>query len=376
MIKTPTKLFILLIVALTVFAFTRVVWAETPDEKLQRLNSEISQYEAELVRLNSQANTLFNQIAQFNAQINLAQLKISQTQEKISLLGGRIDQLELSLVTLSDAFSARVKETYKISRIDQPLFLVLNSPNINEVVLRFNYLKKIQQSDRELLIRLQNAQNVYQSEKTEQEDLQQALLEQKRLLDSQKTAKANLLKVTQNDEKKYQQLLASAKAEMAAIQDIIAGKGQESEVGNVSTGDKIASIISGSSACSSGGHVHFEVANNGVTQNPANYLSSKTIIWDNGPDSPFGFGGAWPWPISDPIRITQGYGYTYYAATLRYYGGLPHTGIDMVNNDYVVKAVQPGTLYRGSIACGGGTLRYVRVAQSDGLDTYYLHINY
>lgn len=374
--KLKIHITILVILALFV-AFIRVSLAETPDEKLERLKNEIQGYEQELVRLSSQANTLSNQIAQFDAQINLAQLKIDQTQEKIQLLGGRIDQLEVSLDSLGDAFSERARETYKLSRLDQPVFMLLSAKSINEAVLRFNYLKKVQQADRDLLIRLQKAQNVYQTEKTDQEDLEGQLKIQLADLDTQKAAKASLLQITHNDEKKYQQLLAAARAEIDAIQNIIAGKGSESEVGSVSTGEKIASVIPGSSACSSGGHLHFEVAKDNIHQNPANFLSNHEINWNNQPDSPFGFGGSWPWPLNDPIRITQGYGYTYYAATLNYYGGAPHTGIDMVNNgDYTVKAVQPGTLYRGSIACGGGTLRYVRVAQSDGYDTYYLHVNY
>ena len=70
---------------------------------------------------------------------------------------------------------------------------------------------------------------------------------------------------------------------------------------------------------------------------------------------------------------------TYFAQQLLYYSGRPHTGLDMVNNDkdWTVKAVKPGTLYRGAIACGKGTLRYVRVKHdSEGYDTYYLHVNY
>ena len=50
----------------------------------------------------------------------------------------------------------------------------------------------------------------------------------------------------------------------------------------------------------------------------------------------------------------------------------------MVNRDnYTVKAVKKGTLYRGGISCRGGTLQYVRVDHADDeYDTYYLHVNY
>ena len=176
---------------------------------------------------------------------------------------------------------------------------------------------------------------------------------------------------------KYQDELASALAELEAIQGIISGKGAETEVKDVSEGEKIASVIPSASACSSGAHLHFEVVKDNAHVNPASLLSSKNVVWDNKPDESFGFSGSWRWPVEDTVRITQGYGMTFFAATLRYYGGNPHTGLDMINpGNYSVSSVKPGKLFRGSIRCGGGTLRYVRVQQADGYDTYYLHVNY
>ena len=46
------------------------------------------------------------------------------------------------------------------------------------------------------------------------------------------------------------------------------------------------------------------------------------------------------------------------------------------SQNYEVKAVQKGTLYRGGIGCRGGTLQYVHVKQDSGIDAYYLHVNY
>lgn len=360
------------------FGVFSYVGAQSNEDKLAELNKQIEEYQNEINRLQSQANTLSNQIAQFDAQIQITQLKIEQTKEKILLLGGRIDQLEDSLGSLSDAFSSRAVETYKMTRFGDSLFFLLSSHDLSDAVSRYQYLKTIQEADRGLLVRLQKAQNSYVAEKTDQEELHTELEDQQQVLGAQKTAKATLLTSTKNDEAKYQQLLAKARAEIEAISAIIAGKGQENEVGGVSTGERVASIIPGASACSSGGHLHLEVVKGGAHNNPAGFLSPKGVIWDNSPDGPITFTGSWPWPLNDPIRVTQGYGMTYYAATLKYYGGAPHTGIDMVNNnnDSTVKAVQSGTLYRGAIGCGGGTLRYVRVAQSEGIDTYYLHVNY
>ena len=338
----------------------------------------IGEYQDQVIKLRSQANTLSNQIAQFDAQIKLTALKIIRTEEKITLLGGRIDQLEVSLDSLTKAFASRAVETYKMSRSGNELIFLLTSSDLTDVVSRFHYLQIIQEADGSLLQRLQTAQTDYQGQKKDQEDLQVELAKQKANLNSQKAAKASLLAATKNDEIRYQKLLAQARAELEAIQSIIAGRGKETQAGGVGEGQRIASIIYGSSACSSGTHLHFEVAKDGSNQNPATFLTSKQVIWDIGPDGPFNFTGSWPWPVNDPVRITQGYGMTYYASVLKYYGGAPHTGVDMLNNnnDSTVKAVRQGTLYQGAIACGGGTLRYVRIQQGDGYNTYYLHVNY
>jgi hypothetical protein len=164
--------------------------------------------------------------------VKLTTLKINQTTEKISQLVGRIDQLEGSLGSLSEAFSERVVETYKMAKINDPLLLMITSSNLNEAFSRFVYLRKAQDADRDLLDRLQKAQDTYKEEKVDQEDLQKELEIQKRNLDSQKQAKANLLAVTKNDEKKYQQLLAEAKSQLSAFRRFISVQGGASILNN------------------------------------------------------------------------------------------------------------------------------------------------
>ncbi len=206
--------------------------AEDLPAELVRLNQEIEEYQQEISRLQSQANTLANQIAQFNAQIRLAELKIFQTESKILLLGGRIDQLTISLDALSNAFSSRAVETYKMSRIEDPMFLLVSVRDLAELFSRYHYLQRIQEADRDLLARLQEAQSTYKEEKTDQEELQEELEDQKKVLGVQKTAKANLLTVTKNDEKRYQSLLAQAIAQKEAFLRFITGQGGASILHN------------------------------------------------------------------------------------------------------------------------------------------------
>lgn len=385
----------LLLISLIVFCFWQTkpalshinVYAQSTDERLKALSDEIAKYEQELKRLSEEKNTLSNQIAQYDAQIRLTILKISQTEEKINLLGGRITQLQESLESLTSAFIVRANQTYKMARFNEPYLLLLSSKNLTEAVSSFHYLKRIQEADRNLLERLKSARENYIREKTDQEALQAQLENQKAQLASQKSAKTKLLEQTKNDEARYQTLLSRARAEFEAIQAIISGKGEETQVGHTNEGDKIASMIQGASCNSSGTHLHFMVVQGGNAFNPFNYLrggvsyeNCSTISCGSPDADPFNPTGSWNWPINEKIKFNQGYGSTW-AIKNTWVGRIynSHNGIDIDSESSLdVKAVKSGTLYRGGYTgYNGCRLRYVRVDHDDSdLETYYLHINY
>ena len=348
------------------------VSAQTCSDKTN-ISERINCYEDEVSRLQAQSKTLSNQIAQFDAQIRLTTLKISQTEEKIALLGGRIDQLEGSLSALSDAFSSRAVETYKMARVGNSFLLLISAPDLTEAVSRFHYLQKIQEADRDLLQRLQTAQTTYQGQKADQEDLQDELEKQKVNLDRQKKEKANLLAVTKNDEKRYQQLLAQALAERAALEAaLVSGV----RVGPINQGDPIALVgNSGYPSCSTGKHLHFEIHKNNVWIDPAPYLQNKTVVDEQNGGGNVALGsGNWPWPIQDTIRLTQFYGHTPYSWKYTYSGGV-HTGLDMVSTSSdVIRAPASGTLYKSPQKCGSSTINIVYIDHGDGLLSFYLHV--
>lgn len=361
--------------------------AESADDKLIELNKQIQEYQRKLTELAGQKRTVAAAVNYLNAQIGLAQSQIAKTERELVILNseidalqGRISQLNSSLDDLSNIVVNRIRETYRQANI-RPLYLFLASDGFSDFISRYKYLKTIQNHDREILLAMERSRANYNLQKSLKEEKQTeveakntTLKRQKSSLAIQQQEKQQLLELTKNDEKRFQELLSKARSELEAIQSIIAGRGQETRVGEVTEGNKIASVIPGISACSTGAHLHMEVVKDASHRNPFEYLSSKAVIWNNADPQP-SFTGSWNWPINDPVRITQGYGRTSYSSI--YANGF-HTGVDMVNNnnDYDVKAVKNGILYRGSIACGGGVLRYVKVDHGDGLATYYLHVNY
>lgn len=206
------KICLIFVIALILISFTKVNAQTCTDAgDCQRL---IDEYTSQISKLQGQANTLKNQIAQFDAQIKLTTLKIKQTEDQIEMLGGRIDQLEVSLDSLTKAFSSRAVETYKLSKFENNFAFILTASDVSDAVNRFHYLRKIQEEDRSLLTRLQEAQTTYIGEKQDQESLQKQLKTQQANLNSQKFAKNNLLKVTKNDEARYQSLLVQANAQL------------------------------------------------------------------------------------------------------------------------------------------------------------------
>ncbi|MFZ3301920.1 MAG: peptidoglycan DD-metalloendopeptidase family protein [Microgenomates group bacterium] len=336
------------------------------------INEKIECLKKETEKLSGQSKTLSSQISQFDAQIKLTTLKVEQTQEKIDQLSGRIDQLEGSLGSLTEAFSERVVETYKMSKVNDPLLLLISSPNLNEVFSRYSYLRKIQDADRDLLQRLQQAQDTYKDERVDQEQLQNELESQQKLLNTQKLAKKLLLDQTKNDEKKYQTLLSQALAEKAAIEKALVSG---TKVGPVKAGDPIAMVgNSGYPSCSTGKHLHFEVRKNNTWVDPAPFLQNKTIQdEEKGGTASIGSGG-WQWPLSDPIRMTQHYGHTPWSWRYSYSGGI-HTGFDLNSSSSdVIRAPADGNLFKSSEKCGSSTINIVYIEHADSVISFYLHV--
>jgi peptidoglycan hydrolase CwlO-like protein len=366
---------------------------QSENEYLDCIKDKRSCLETQISKTQQEASSFNNTISILNGQIQVQELQIAQTraeieklEREITELATRITGLELSLDRLTTLLVARVGESYR-NQHSNPLLMILTSDSLTSFMTQYRYAQVSQEHLSDVMHKAEEQRTNYDTQKslkeekqTEIEKKRNQLQAQQNTLTKQRAEQQTLLQQVKNNQAGYQRELEKTLAELEAIQSIIAGKGNETASGHVEQGAKIASVIAGASPCSTGSHLHFEVVRDGVHRDPAGYLKNIEAVWNNQPDSPFGLGGDWEWPLENPARINQGYGMTWYARVKRSYGGAPHTGIDMfskTSGNYTVKAVKPGTLYRGSIACGGGLLKYVKLAHdSDGFETYYLHVNY
>lgn len=360
--------------------------AQDADQQKIDLQKKIAEYESKLVDIRSQKNTLSAQIDYMDTQIYLTGLKISDSEEKIkeaekeiNVLGTRIANLDSSLDNLSKTLLERIVAGYKTRDISL-LDIVLDSSNTANLVNRLKYYDLTRNKNQKALLQVQETKSNFEEQKdlrekkVEQLDkLKSELDQQNKDLKTQQFVKQDLLKITQNDEKNYQQLLAQAKAEYAAIQQITAGGGKETELREVKKGDNIATIISGKSCNSSGSHLHFIVKEGDAVVNPFSKLKSVEYDNDSNGDD-FNPSGSWDWPLSPKITLHQGYGITWFVKTYSWYPA--HNGIDITGSSYDILAVEDGTLYKGTYSgFNGCALSYVKVKHKDSnISTLYLHV--
>lgn len=379
------KKFILLTLSFFIFFFSFKFTGVLADE-FTDIEKKIAEYQQQIDLLQNKEKNLNQQISLMDNQIKVATLKITETQNKIivlekeiSLLSGKIVRLEESLNYISKILLKRVVETYKSAKTD-PLVLLLSSKNFSDFIFRYRFLQTVQVHDRELLLSMEQTRTNYDEQKTTKEKIQEEtaklnlqLINQKKQLAVQVGSRKKLLDETKRDEKKYQQLLAQAYAEKAAIENaLISGV----KVGPVKRGDPIALVgNSGYPGCSTGKHLHFEIRKNNVWVDPAPYLSGKSVKDEQDNRGSINTGsGNWPWPIEDTVRVTQFYGQTPYSWRYKYSGGV-HTGYDMVSTATdVIRAPADGTLFKSSEMCGSSNINIVYIEHGDNLVSFYLHV--
>jgi len=192
--------------------------------------------EAKISSNRSDQNTLKVAISTLNSKINLAQAQINQTQVQINTLEKEVNVLDGVLETVTDSmfqlekiYVSRVKESYKRYR-ETPIDLIFSSSSIGDYFTKLKYLNILKTKDQLILAELERSRINYDQRKQDKvqkqqevEKLKAKLVAQKKVIDVQQKEKQKILAITQNDEKKYQSLLAQANSLVASMRGFTSG---------------------------------------------------------------------------------------------------------------------------------------------------------
>ena len=392
--KKITTVILFFIIFLSVFPLKYIYSAEcdnkTGTEKISCLEQKLQQLKQAKNTLSSQIQYMDTQIYLTGLQISATEQKIVETEKEINLLGSRIEGLDQSLDYLSKLLINRIVEGYK-KRPFSVFSLILDNKNANDFLNQIKYLKAAQTNNQKLLYTVQETKTNAEEQKKLREEtkikldkLTEILNYQKQSLDNQKVAKQRLLADTQSDEKVYQRRLTDAQRELSQVRGA-ASILQDATPVEVKKGEFIG--LQGNTGYSFGDHLHYGIYNySSISQistgdwyhnnwiNPSEILSSKTVKWETGCESPSSItvgNGNFDWPM-DPSAISQGSGITCYSNT--YYKGNPHPAWDMWGPiGTTIRASEEGKAYfcRNCLGDGGNG---VFIFHPNGKMTLYWHL--
>lgn len=204
------------------------------DEYLSCIRNKQACLQERIAETRSTQNTLTQTLSIIRNQISVQELQIEQTQSEIATLNRQIDRLtdriaglNVSLDNLSSVLVKRVGEHYK-RQSTNPILTLLTRGNINTAVSEYKYLQHAQEQTARAM-QLAEAQRItYDEQKLLLEETQEELSQtqtrlenQQQSLAQQRNEQTNLLEVTRNDERRYQQLLEEANRQLAAFRRFV-----------------------------------------------------------------------------------------------------------------------------------------------------------
>ena len=204
------------------------------DAKIACLQDKIKDTQNEQSTLAREKVIVENNISLTQARIEQIKFDQVRTEKELLELDNRIENSSEKLSQLLSYLELQIITSYQKSRVS-PLSFFLSSSlesNFTNFIAKRQYEGDLQEAITTSALKYQTDKDKYQNMAKEKAELQDELkgqadqmASQERRLEQQKQEKTNLIAQTQNDEKKYQSLLNSARTEIQSFARFASSQG-------------------------------------------------------------------------------------------------------------------------------------------------------
>ncbi|OGZ30072.1 MAG: hypothetical protein A2931_03780 [Candidatus Niyogibacteria bacterium RIFCSPLOWO2_01_FULL_45_48] len=318
---------------------------EEKNAQIKELEEEIAEFQTEIDKTSKETGTLKNQVGVLTKTINKLLTDIKVTQKKVEAAELTLEELQIGIAekgSETEKFKNALAEIVRnMNEIESQslIEIMLARPDLSGFFSDIDYIESLSSDLGLKLNELKEAKIVLEAEKSKQEKTKLSLQSLRLELDSRKSIeedariqKNNLLKITQNKEAEYKELLDDRLSKKEAL---------EAEIRSIE--EELRITIDPSSLPSPGS-------------------------------------GVLKWPLNS-VFITQYFGNTPFATqNPQVYGGKGHNGIDLrasigtpvkSSADGVVIATGNTDLQRGCYSYG----KWALVKHPNNLSTLYAHLS-
>ncbi|MBU3925746.1 peptidoglycan DD-metalloendopeptidase family protein [Patescibacteria group bacterium] len=318
---------------------------EDRNSQMAEIQKEINEYKQQLDQVSEQKDTLNNEIKKLELNLKKFNSDIYYTNKQVEATTYNIERLELEIDDKSESIKDRkivLSETMRsINEIESQSLaeITLSSDKFSDF---FGDLERMESFQNQINVNLQELKDLKEilenekiereSEKKSLEGLKSKLVDQKTLVESNKSTKNTLLKETKNKEENYKKLLADRLAKQKALED---------EIRDIEL------------------QISIEIDPNSLPPSVSGILK---------------------WPF-DQVVITQYFGNTPFATqNPQVYNGMGHNGIDFrASIGTPIKSSNSGVIIGigdTDKQCGGVSYgKWVLIEHPNNLSTLYAHLS-
>jgi murein DD-endopeptidase MepM/ murein hydrolase activator NlpD len=178
--------------------------------QLNTINSQIGNLSKDLDNIELQKASLVDQINTLRSEIKQTEELITQTKLAVSAIDGQIEENEKKLVELNSEMRDLIREIQRQEKTS-PIEAILSSTSFGEALSSLYNLTTLDDKANEINLKLEEVAKELATNKKAQEDAQKSLESQQFLLNSKNDGLQFLLQQTQNEQAKYEALLAASR---------------------------------------------------------------------------------------------------------------------------------------------------------------------